>query len=227
MDRHSDPLKIGVRRLPHILLLVWLTMLLLSCETRKFDSSTYVSFHPGNEYSYSGAMLTTTVESSRESKVGVELSVVDRDSAGGIVSRETYLIAAGKLWWSEFDGTPQGMLRHRFEPPLLASPFSDNIGQEFSQEGLEIRSDTPQTRLRYRMDSQIEAIADVTVPAGYFPRCIQMKSRFTYLEPTASPFIVGEGRWWYAKGIGVVKYEITGVGGELLRARIREVILPR
>lgn len=200
--------------------------MIIGCARDKFDPTRYNSFQLGNEYAYSGMMMKTKIDSVNTGSSEIEYFLTDRDSLGQVASREVYVKKDGRIGWKAFDGSIQGMLKHTFDPPLLASPFSDQVGQTFTQEGVEIRSDAQRTTLRYRFTAEIEALEDVAVPAGQFPRCIKMKGVYTYLDPTTSPFINGEARWWFAREVGVVKYEIPGVNGKLLHAIIGQRTLP-
>ncbi|RJP77192.1 MAG: hypothetical protein C4524_08695 [Candidatus Zixiibacteriota bacterium] len=204
------------------LLLSLALALLAGCgkRTPQFNPGDYVSYQPGNMYVYTGMMGYAEVKSRLPIEGGTQFVVVDKDSAGREIARETYVQKDGRLYWQTFDGTGQGMLSYTFDPPLPASPFSGTPGEKAFQEGVEIRSDSAGTRLRYRVDMEILPPEDVAAPAGEFPACARMKAVITYLDPTNAPFINGEAEWWYAPGVGVVKYRAAGTEGMLEQASI-------
>jgi hypothetical protein len=190
---------------------------------KKFDSSQYLSYQPGNLYTYTGPM-TVAIDTAVTTKEGVEYVVMDLNESGQALSREVYLKKEGRAYWKEFDGGGMGIPLFQFDPPILSSPFSNKVGAKYSSEGVEIRQDG--SRLRFRLDAEIMAVEDVTVPAGVFPASIKVRSAYTYLDTTSSPLISGEASRWFASGVGIVKYEMPNGVGELLSAKIGERILP-
>jgi hypothetical protein len=206
-----------------ILTLSLLLMLLAGCGKNKFNPGDYVTFQPGNTYTYTGPM-TVAVDSALTTPEGVEYIIKDVDGEGQVLSREVYLKKGGQSWWKEFDGGGMGIPRFQFDAPVLASPFSNRVGAKYSGEGVEIRADG--TRLRYRLDAEVEAIEDVEVPAAKFPACIKIRSAYTYLDTTSNPLISGEASRWFARGVGIVKFQMSSGIGELLEAKVGDRILP-
>jgi len=206
---------------------VLLGVLWAGCTQQEFNGALYSSFRQGNEYVYSHAHLKSVVQSEKETPEGIEYVVVSLDSAGNELMREVYIKQGNRLLWKELDGTAMGMLRYSYDPPLWAVPFSDQMGKTDSYVSQEARSDAQKTRLRIRVDTVIENIEAVRVAAGNFPACIKVKSTITYLDSTSSPFIQGDARWWYARGMGVVKYQTPEGDGELVSAKIDGRILPK
>lgn len=207
---------------------VLLLALLAGCSKKKFDGSEYVSYQPGNAYTFTGPMAIV-VDSAKATPEGVEYIVYDVEQGGQPLSREVYLKKNGQSYWKEFDGAGMGVQRFNFEPPILASPFSDKIGDKFATDGVELRQDS--TRLRFHLEAEVLAVEDVTVPAAFFPKCVKIRSKYTYLDTTSTPLMSGEMSRWYARGVGLVKYQAaTDTAGknvgELLSAKIGDRIYP-
>jgi hypothetical protein len=206
-----------------ILTLSLLLILLAGCGKNKFKADDYVSFQTGNSYTYTGPMIVA-IDSAVTTSQGVEFIIKDVDANGQVLSREVYLKKNGQSWWKEFDGAGMGVPRFQFDPPVMASPFSDKVGAKYTGEGVEIRQDG--TRLRFRLEAEIEAVEDVEVPAAKFPACIKVRSAYTYLDTTSSPLISGEASRWFARGVGIVKYQMPNGIGELLEAKVGDRIFP-
>ena len=65
-----------------------------------------------------------------------------------------------------------------------------------------------------------------SVPAAKFPACIKIRSAYTYIDTTSNPLISGEASRWFARGVGIVKYQMPNGIGELLEAKLGDRILP-
>jgi hypothetical protein len=206
-----------------ILIIALGLLLLAGCGRNKFNPEDYVTYQPGNSFTYTGPMIVA-IDSARTTPDGVEYIIMDVDANGQVLSREIYLKKGGQSWWKEFDGGGMGVPRFQFDPPVLASPFSDKVGAKYSGEGVEIRADG--SRLRYRLEAEVVAVEEVDVPAAKFPACIKIRSAYTYLDTTSNPLISGEASRWFARGVGIVKYQMPNGIGELLEAKIGDRILP-
>lgn len=200
--------------------------LIPGCSDPSFNGADYNSFALGNEYHYSGVSMKVSVDSTRKVEGGWEFTVVYRDSSGAPLIREVYLKKAKNIWWKEFDASELGWPRLTFDPPIIASPFSDQAGRIHIHEGYEIRRDARMTKLRIRVESVIEGLEDVRVSAGSFPACLHEKVTYSYLDSTDTPFLGGEAHWWFARGVGAVKFRMPDGSGELLSAKIHGGILP-
>lgn len=206
-----------------ILLATLLLALLAGCSKNKFDAGEYVSYQPGNSYTYTGTM-TVYVDSAKKTAAGIEYLVTDLDQEGQPLSREIYLKKDGKAYWKEFDGGGMNIPVYQFDPPMLSSPFSNKVGDKHSEDGIEIRQDG--SRLRFRLEAEVLAVEDITTPAGSFKDCIKIRSAYSYLDTTSSPLISGEASRWFARTVGIVKYEMTNGVGELLGAKIGDRLFP-
>jgi hypothetical protein len=207
----------------NFLTLSLLLMLVAGCGKNKFNTSDYVTYQPGNTYTYTGPMVVA-IDSALTTPEGVEYIIKDVDANGQVLSREVYLKKGGQCYWKEFDGGGMGIPRFQFDPPVLASPFSNQVGAKYTGEGVEIRADG--TRLRYRLDAEVMAVEEVDVPAAKFPACIKIRSAYTYIDTTSNPLISGEASRWFARGVGIVKYQMPNGIGELLEAKLGDRVLP-
>ena len=64
------------------------------------------------------------------------------------------------------------------------------------------------------------AIDTILTPAGNFPDCIKIKMIYRLLDEAESSFIDGETMLWFARDIGIVKYESSLESGDLLQATV-------
>jgi hypothetical protein len=209
-----------------ILAIIVFLWLFPGCSEAPFDGTDYNSFALGNEYRYSGMSMKMSVDSSREADGGWEFIVVYRDSSDAPLIREVYWKKEKNIWWKEFDASELGWPILTFDPPIIASPFSGKAGQIHTHEGYEIRRDARRSKLRIRVDSVMEGFEDVQVPAGTFPACLREKVTYSYVDSTDTPYLAGEARWWFARGVGAVKFQMPEGDGELLSAKIYDRILP-
>jgi hypothetical protein len=203
-------------------------LMLTGCGQQKFNPGDYLSYQIGNNYTYTGPM-TVSVDTAIATSEGVEYVMFDFDQDGKPLSKEVYLKKEGKAFWKGFDGGGMNIPIFKFEPPILASPFSNKVGEKYSAEGTEIRQDG--SRLRFQLNAEVMAVEEVKVPAGTFKDCLKIKSAYQYLDTTSSPLISGEASRWYAKGVGIVKIQMTNSANqvnvsELLAAKVGDKVFP-
>jgi len=100
------------------------------------------------------------------------------------------------------------------------------VGASDTVSGKEIWADTG--TFRFRETRTVEAIENVTTPAGTFKDCVRVRFDHVYLDkPPGSFFSVS--RYWFAKNVGIVKYELTSqkAQGELEKAKIASISYPQ
>ncbi|RPI02016.1 MAG: hypothetical protein EHM72_05205 [Calditrichaeota bacterium] len=153
----------------------------------------------------------------------VTLSFVD--SLQVVLWKEKYKIVKNQLRWYSFEPQSTLLPQVNFDPPLLFAPFSDESGELMRIISIETQTDTVKTENEITVDYQIQNIEDVKTQAGIFPDCIKMKLTFTYPQSVQRPLFVGEHYWWFAPGIGPVKYDLPTAFGELIEMNVSHLIL--
>ncbi|MFH2035736.1 MAG: hypothetical protein ABIJ45_04980 [Candidatus Zixiibacteriota bacterium] len=113
-----------------------------------------------------------------------------------------------------------------YEPAFRFSPWSNIIGDTLFQTSTEISLDSNNSHLNVMVGYEIAEIGMVSCPAGTFPNCIKVEIDYTAPDETENKVYDGTTVWWFAPGIGVVKYEAFGTSGELLSAKIDGVSYP-
>ena len=98
-----------------------------------------------------------------------------------------------------------------FEPPVTILPSSFSIGIHITGSGLGHFSDSSGFQITGTgtVDSTVEAIEDVTVPAGTFANCIKVRWKFSRTAANGSYQQTDDVTFWLAKGVGIVKEVVT------------------
>ena len=94
-----------------------------------------------------------------------------------------------------------------FEPPVTFLPATFSLGTHITGSGLGHFSDSTGFQITGTgtVDSTVEAIEDVTVPAGTFYNCIKVSFKFSRTAANGSYQQIDDMTFWLAKGVGVVK----------------------
>lgn len=161
--------------------------------------------------------------SKNASEETVTLSFVD--SLQVVLWKEKYKIIKNQMRWYSFEPQSMFLPQVNFDPPLLFAPFSDESGELMRIVSIETQTDTIKIENEVTVDYQIQNIEDVKTQAGIFPDCIKMKLTFTYPLSAQRPLFVGEHYWWFAPGIGPVKYDLPTAFGELVEMNVSHLIL--
>ena len=127
-----------------------------------------------------------------------------------------YIEKNKNVFWQALDPGLEGLPEFQFSPPLLQAPFSNKIGDRFCMQSVEIRTDTSETRYRINVCYEIESVAPISVPAGEYTDCIQMRVNYSYIDIPEIPYLEGESRWWFVEHLGPVRFELNRVVGVLM-----------
>ncbi len=192
----------------------------------KFTPSDYFPMKKGFTWIYSGSLGQVVVMDEIERDDGLQYTLSFGDTLGNIAWQEKYLMLQGRLYWLEFEPKIPLLPAISFNPPVEISPISGRVGFEKSVDVMETRKDSANTVLRMRVDYEIESVEQVVVAAGTFPYCIRMRMDMAYLDPTEAPLMAGGNTYWFAKGVGIVKYVSPAGSGELLDAERQLGSLP-
>ncbi len=210
-------------RFRFLLVSVLFLALLAGCDAG-FQPHAYFPFSEGSSWTYSGPMGKIAIESGENPAYWRR---VHRDSLGEIVWHDHLHKTDSHVIWIQFHSRIPLGPDLEFDPPLLLTPVSDQIGDSRSVTGIEYRSDSTQTSIPIRVEYRIDSIDHVTIPAGEFDHCIKWTLRYSYLEQVEHAYLEGEHTWWLAKDVGPVQYRLPGGQGVLLSAVIGGKKLPR
>jgi hypothetical protein len=207
------------------LMLFFLLLISLNCKKR-FQGIDYYPLKMGNSYDYSGSMgkseVTNEVGDGKEKVYTISFY----DQKGKTAWTEEFVAKEGRVFLRSFNPAKPVMPSFSFFPPLPFTPVSNKMGDTEAFQISEYHADSSVVNLKVKVDYAIEGIEDLSVPAGNFKRCIKMRMTYSYLDTTSFKFMEGDSRWWYAKGVGMVKYQFMGGSGELLSARIGDKSYP-
>lgn len=214
-----------IRRGPIVLLI--LLLIPLACIKKverpsQVDPRDYYPLNTEDIYVYSGKIRTA----------------VTSGQYGRIFTR-TYLDSTGDLlMWEDFEATADGIyLLSRtlpndtipeisFQPPLPAAPWSRLIGDTLHYTSWEVRSDSVNSHLRTELECEVIGLDSLTIPAGKFYDCIKIRTLYRTIDETSVHPFDGESIYWYAKDVGIVKFETPADSGVLLQATVGDVTYP-
>ena len=207
------------------LIFFFLLIISLDCEKR-FQGTDYYPLKMGNNYEYSGSMGKSAVTNEIGDEKEKVYVISFYDQTGNIAWTEEFVAKEGKVFLRSFNPAKPVMPTFSFFPPLPFTPVSNKVGDKEVFQISEYHADSSVVNLRVKVDYAIEGIEDLSVPAGNFKKCIKMRITYTYLDTTSFKFMEGDNWWWYAKGVGMVKYQVMGGSGELLSAKIGDKSYP-
>lgn len=201
-----------------ILAAVW------SCEP-SYDPRLYFPLHENNTYYFSGPLYVVKVAGTNDVRGSTVWAVHYIDSTGRIYLAEEYVQDPGRgALWKSFAAI--NLPKIVFDPPIPFAPPDTEVGASDTLTGMEVWGES--MRFRIKTVRTVEAIEDVSAPAGTFNDCVRVRVDHLYLDqPPVRVF--GTSRFWFAKGIGFVKYEFveSGMTGELEKARLADSSYPK
>jgi hypothetical protein len=186
------------------------------------DFSCYFPLDENDQFIYDGAIGRGVVTS----RNGSLYTVTFYDSSG---------LATG---WADFVTTESGVdLKNlvprssiipsvHFEPSLPFSPRSSLVGDTLLVAATEIRGDSANSHLRIMVSYEVMAVGTLSVPAGDFADCIEIRMLYNTLNGCPYKPFDGESHWWFAKDVGLVKYSLPADSGRLLESRRGKRIFP-
>jgi len=198
----------------------------LSCssEETQFFPLHYFPVSEDNSWSFSGSISQIKIKSVKEEKNTKLVTLNYTDSLSILLWQEDYEIKDEHMYWKNFEPSVLLIPDISFEPPLPITPFSKKMGATKRLTTTEMQKDSLTRECSVQVDYEIMAVETVTTPAGTFSDCIKVKMSFKYLEMTATPYFLGDHIWWYAEGVGPVRYELPTEEGELVDIHIKRSI---
>lgn len=206
-----------------VLILLFLT---LGCVERRertthFEAARYFPLNEGDRYFYSGVPGEITVSRQIDSL----FTRAYLDSLGEVTTWEDFSRNEEGIFWNSV-ALSQVNLQVHFYPPLPFAPWSKIVGDTLLISAVEIRSDSVNSHFRIQVAYEIMAVEDITTPAGTFPECIQMKVRYSYLDEKVRKIFADEIIRWFARDLGIVRYQASSVSGDLMQATVGGVNFP-
>lgn len=208
-----------------ILPLVLLAAFLTRC-SKEFSSADYYPLKKDYTWVYSGHTSKVSITDENILASGTQFTLTYYDSLGEESWQEVFIQNEDGIFWRTFKSHLTQPLIVNFNPPLPVTPTSDKIGDVKRLESTETRNDSAKTTLGIRIENEIDAIEDVTVAAGKFSNCIRVKMTIMYTQPTERPWFAGTSYWWFARGVGPVKFLTTATSGELEGATLGNRKIP-
>lgn len=208
-------------------IILFLTLTTWGCIERRertahIDGSQYFPLHEGDRYVYSGVPGEIAVTGQIDSL----FTRAYLDSLGNVITWEDYNRSDGGVFWNNV-ALAQVDLQVHFYPPLPFAPWSKVIGDTLLVSAVEIRSDSVNSHFRIQVACEIMGIEDVTTPAGTFPDCIKMKVRYIYMDEKVRRIFADEIVRWFARDVGIVRYQTASISGDLMQATVGGVNYPR
>ena len=199
-------------------------MLSITCAEKQpaFKPIIYFPIQPGNTWQFSGSI--SKIEISVESSKDNEFQMIYYDTLNTALWAERYVLQDSQIYWKTFEPNIELFPRISFSPPLPYAPISDKLEFSTNMLSTETQTDSSVRRSQIRIDYQIKRVESVMTPAAIFKDCLMMKISISYLDVTASPVFAGEHVWWYAKGVGPIKYELPSAEGELLSYNVKKAL---
>ncbi|MEW5922961.1 MAG: hypothetical protein AB1746_03150 [Candidatus Zixiibacteriota bacterium] len=216
-----------MRTLFAVLSLFLITALLFGCIQRveqkaRIDFTRYFPLNDGNSYYYSGPMGRCAVSSIQNNL----FTFTFHDSLGNVKWWQDYRLSHDTVLLDNIiDRSDSGFYVH-FVPPLPFGPWSDLVGDTMLIEAVEIRNDSANSHIRIMVGYEIQGIDTISTPAGKFEGCIRVGVNYSTSENPPVSFLNGTGIYWFARDMGLVKYETINGSGILLEALIDGVEIP-
>jgi hypothetical protein len=202
-------------RIVIIISAVGIMIMCWSCASN-FAPGDYYPLRKGAFQIYSGPVGKVQIIDELPGESGTFYTASFGDTLGSIFWTEKYVSKEGQIFWENFQSEIAYVPSISFDPPIEIAPISDQVGTNKSVETKASQEDSTLIVRRIRVDYEIEAIEDVKVSAGAFGGCIRMRTNITYLDATDQPLLEGNNIWWFARGVGIVKYVTASGEGELI-----------
>lgn len=210
------------------ILLVVLAALVCGCierveRPRKITPADYFPLHEGDRFLYSTSQGETVVTHQYDNL----FTKTYYDSSGNVQSHEDYVLDERGVQWNSIYFGKARLTSVHFVPSLPFAPWSNIVGDTLLIAAVEVRADSVNTHVRVQVEYEILAVETVVTPAGIFEDCIKVKMAYTPLGTEAARLIAPEITRWFARDVGIVKFETALVGGELIEATVDGVDYPQ
>jgi len=188
----------------------------------RISPSLYFPLNIGDEYIYTGP-IRKVVTSNDMNNLYTRAFL---DSTGNLIRREDVVLTDNGIKLKSIFSVSNNIPQIHFEPPIICAPWTYLVGDTLLSDIIEIRGDSINSHLRSQVKYEVMAFDTVITPTGHFPDCIKIKMTYRTLDETGLKLLDGESTIWFARDIGIVKYERPGESGELLQATVAGVTYP-
>ncbi len=186
---------------------------LLSC-SREFKSTEYWPMNGGAWWEYNSPLHRMEVTDVTETPECRVLTLTCLDSSQMVLWRESIETRPQGLFWQGLT-TPGGYWPEiRFDPPLPLTPQSDQPEAIYTFYGLERRGDDS---IYVHVTFQIDGYETVETQAGSFSDCLKMSMKYDYSGTFLPPLLAGRSVFWFARGVGLVRFQMPSGQGRLTR----------
>lgn len=210
-----------------VLSLLLIAVLLFGCIQRvepnaRISFTRYFPLNDGNEYYYSGPMGRCAVSYVQNNL----FTFTYYDTLGNINRWQDFRLGHETVYLDNIiDRSDSGFYVH-FIPELPFGPWSDLVGDTLLIEAVEIRNDSADSHIRIMVGYEIFGIDTISTPAGRFEGCLRVGINYSTSENPPMSFLKGNNIYWFARDVGLVKYETLRGSGILLEASIDGVKFP-
>lgn len=186
------------------------------------DFSLYFPLNNGNHFLYSGPLGRCEVSSSQNNL----FTITYYDSSGNISRWQDFQLNHDTVLMNNIiDRSDSGFYVHFF-PSLPFGPWSNLVGDTMLVEAVEIRNDSANSHIRIMVGYEILGIDSISTPAGKFDNCIEVGMTYSTSENPSTSFFQRTSVFWFARNVGLVKYETLNGSGMLLEALIDGIKFP-
>ncbi len=207
-------------RHPMYIAVVFISLGMSSC-SREFKSADYWPVESGAYWEYDSPIKRIEVSDASGSPGERVMTLSYMDSSGMILWRESIVTKQQGLFWQTMT-TPTGTWPEiQFNPPLPITPQSDQPEALYTVYGHEKRG---QDSLLIHVTFQIDGFETVETPAGSFTDCLKMSMNYNYNSTSMPPLLAGRSVFWFARGIGLVRFQLPSGQGSLTRYSLRTAV---
>lgn len=204
-----------------VLFLIFAALLFCGCgQSGRFQPLSYFPVNTGLTWIYDGEIRKMEVADVTREVGDKMVTLAYYDTLDVMVWQEKYNLIKNQIYLQSFEPRTNLLPQISFEPAIPFAPLSARVGQRTVLKSIEVQTDSLRSSTEVQVEYTIEAIEDVTVPAGTFQKCIKMKIHVIYPQTAYRPYFIGEQYWWFAPSIGPVKYDLPSAYGELVETRV-------
>ena len=188
-----------------IALSIVVILLFLECGKRYPDQQ-YLALQLHSRWNFNGTLRWIIVTDSSMDDAAIYSLQIGVGTHGivqaGIVNTD------GRFRLVSLDGSQMGYGVIQFEPPIPILPPSRKVGETQTWEAVEIHDASPKQRYRVRVQSTVLEPSPVVAADTIYQDVLRIRIDYAYEDPSITPFLAGESEWWFARDIGIVRYQI-------------------
>jgi hypothetical protein len=175
------------------------------CGTRNLDQQ-HLAIRLHSRWEFLSNILWIEVTDSTRNRA-VEYTLQIGIESRGIVVAGVQLVKE-RLLLSSLDGSSMGYGSIRFDPPIPILPNSLNVGDSQTWETMETHYGDSNQRYKVRIRTTVLESSPVEAAYATFDDVLRIGIDYAYEDPSTTPFLAGESEWWFARGVGIIRYEL-------------------